>query len=58
MRMIQEKLMAVVPKLKQNFACFHWMITGTRLDFFLKSEFTTTYVVVGCIRTGGSPKSV
>ena len=39
-----EKLMAV-PKLKQNFACFHWMITRTRVYFFFKSEFTTTYVV-------------
>ena len=46
MRMIQEKLMAVVPKLKQNFACFHWMITGTRVDFFFKSEFTTTVSVL------------
>ena len=29
-----EKLMAAA-KLKQNFACFHWMITGTRVYFFL-----------------------
>ena len=31
-------------KLKQNFACFRWMITRTRVDFFLKSEFKIAYV--------------
>ena len=43
--MIQEKLMAVVPKLKQNFACDSLDDNKNKTGFFLKSEFTTTYVV-------------